>query len=793
MKIIPRRLLPKGPRFDAFQDIYSEDIAPDRDVPFPTWEQYFDERGIENMDDYISELHVTWRRDVAEQAKKESEERYNADIAGWEDEDNDLAPVIICDRDVSIFDLSQIPYCSDCYLYCDSPDFYWAHQEQIAQLDARLYKEGAVLHLVVGWDENGWRYQATQSSQHLMDGYPEDEIEDDEEDEEIDSNTLDHTAGTCHNESKNDVSGIEPCDDCEEDGVADDRPSHDVDFDLDYPPEETEEDEESEEDRIEREVSDYPSRPVQDEEEDEEMFERAIRECLSTPDHEVYDPSDDEESDDGADERVSSGARSTCRPIPFGSTAGPRLKRLDVLPPVLRQLAVAVADSVQVSVECVVGFSIGLLAAVLQGRIAVQPKPNKHYIEHLNLYLLLSMPTSSGKSAVLSLLRKPLELWQTRCMQEASELRRSAEIELEEIEKQLSDADNDERGPLTKRKQELELVCLRTGQKLVQDLTPEANARLLYTEGSVRHVVDEVHVATLTGSRWGGETNITLLLQSYTGENYTVNRVSAPPMLIECPLMSIVAGVQPGALESLLRESDVIDRGLAGRILFVVPPLTFGTRSYETQLIPEETWEAYEKLIELLVSLPENRLDPPRLRLSDEAFELIAAFYEKIDSVIGNHVNDPMRVGLLGKLPGNANRLAGILHAVKYADEGAGLDRLISGETMGEAIELARFFASHARVVAKAAAAGESAQRAAWKKITEEELKKFRASELWQALKGSRHFKKMPQLDRAIQGLCERNFLIHVPHEGPKGPGRRPSPVYRVNPLAPGAEYAAEA
>jgi hypothetical protein len=466
---------------------------------------------------------------------------------------------------------------------------------------------------------------------------------------------------------------------------------------------------------------------------------------------------------------------------------GPRYERMEYLPPVFRYMITATANSVQVPAESALVLGIATLAAILQGRLVVQPKSDPDYVEHMCTYGMLIYPTSVRKSELLNRLTSPVNEVEDARMQKATAQRACAERELKSLEDELeeiTDSDNPDLKELLVRKEELERQVRFTGQMLVQDITQEALAALLYTEGSLAYCLDELHPPTLLGTRWNNEPDLTLLLQAFSATNYKVNRKTSPPMLIRKPNLCIIAGTQPCVAEELFSNPTVIKRGLAGRFLVVAPPLPFGNRPYDSERVPESISQGYADLIHKLAALPENRLDPPRLFLSSEAYDQIADFFEETDRALASLVHDPVRSGLMGKLPGIANRLAGILHAVLHVDENAGIGLEISGSTMHEAIALARFFSAHARVVTRSAKSGVALQEVLWKKILELELEEFRASELWQMLKGSQYFKVMDGLKKALDGLSDRHYLLPCPVLDTGARGRKPSPKYRVNPRA---------
>lgn len=520
----------------------------------------------------------------------------------------------------------------------------------------------------------------------------------------------------------------------------------------------------------------------------------------SNPENELLDEGDDDEPGDEYvslttvevdEEDDESARRSDCdEPIRIKHAHGPRFDRMDSLPRVMRDMITATAASVQVAAEAALIFVIPLLATVLQRRLVVQPKSyDPDYVESMCIYALLIFPTSVRKSELFKRLLKAITDIQEARMRRAAAAKACAERELEEVKREiekLAESDNPDLDDLLIRQEELERQVRFTGQILIQDTTPEALADLLCTEGGLTYAVDELHPPTLLGTRWNSAPDLTLALQGFSTTDYTVNRKSSPPMHIRNPHLCIAAGVQPCVFEELFTNPDVINRGLAGRFLVVAPPLPFGNRTYHSERVPESISQEYADVVHKLAALPENRLDPPRLFLSSEAYDQVAAFFQETDKELAAHTHDPMRSGLLGKLPGIANRLAGILHAVRHVDENAGIGIDISGETMRDAIELARFFSEHARVATQSAQSGVAVQEVVWKKIRELELDHFRASALWQIMKGSRYIKTMDDLKKALDGLTDRRYLLPCPDTDTNigTRGRTPSPLYRVNPRA---------
>ena len=137
------------------------------------------------------------------------------------------------------------------------------------------------------------------------------------------------------------------------------------------------------------------------------------------------------------------------------------------------------------------------------------------------------------------------------------------------------------------------------------------------------------------------------------------------------------------------------------------------------------------------------------------------------------------------RLPGTVARHAGILHMLKHAvDESRRpWDEQTSRVTMEAAIRLAEYFTAHAQVAFGMMGADQKLRKSkeTWESIGRQDYEQFTERELWQKIR--RRFKRKTELTEALQILTEMNYVRPMPtaHEGP---GRKPSPVYLVNPIA---------
>ena len=130
------------------------------------------------------------------------------------------------------------------------------------------------------------------------------------------------------------------------------------------------------------------------------------------------------------------------------------------------------------------------------------------------------------------------------------------------------------------------------------------------------------------------------------------------------------------------------------------------------------------------------------------------------------------------KLPGNATRLAGLLHF--FASDSA-ISEPISGETMLTALKLSAILVDHAK--AAFALMGEDASVTAAKRVLEwivrNQADAFTGRECWQGVRG--RFSKMEEVNAALNNLEERGYVARAVAQDSKKPGR-PSQVWKAHP-----------
>ena len=135
-----------------------------------------------------------------------------------------------------------------------------------------------------------------------------------------------------------------------------------------------------------------------------------------------------------------------------------------------------------------------------------------------------------------------------------------------------------------------------------------------------------------------------------------------------------------------------------------------------------------------------------------------------------------------GKLVGAACRIAGIFHGLINARSGNPAQTQIDVETMLGAIAIGEYLIPHAKAAffeMGADPAIDAARRIlSW--ASREQISEFSRNEAFNALRGG--FQRADELDKPLELLTGHGYIREISQDR-KGPGRKPSPKYKINPL----------
>jgi len=419
-------------------------------------------------------------------------------------------------------------------------------------------------------------------------------------------------------------------------------------------------------------------------------------------------------------------------PIPFNVVKMPPFP-VDALPNTLKDYVLAVAEATQTPVDMAGVAALAVIALCVQRKYKVRAKSD--WEEPLNLYSVLVAKPAERKSAIMNFLTKYI-----------------AQYEYEKS--QALDGNT---------------KFLRL---LADDTSPEALTSLLANNnGKMAVISSEGGIFEILQGRYSQNVNIDTFLKAHCGDQIRIDRKGRDSEIVQNPCLTVLLSIQPQVLSGLMTNKAFRGRGLTARFLFSVPQSTVGNRKYDTEPIPEETMNQFKGLCYSLLDIPQPEVEDI-LTLSPEATELSKQFANELE---------PRLVGDLeyiadwaGKLHGAIIRIAGILHLANSTID----TKVISAETLRNAIDIGRYFLEHAKMAFLLMDADDSASKAQYvlKRIEDSRQAEISKRDLHRACHG--RYKKVDDMDCALKTLIEMNYI----RVEKISTGGRPSDVVKVNP-----------
>jgi replicative DNA helicase len=301
-----------------------------------------------------------------------------------------------------------------------------------------------------------------------------------------------------------------------------------------------------------------------------------------------------------------------------------------------------------------------------------------------------------------------------------------------------------------------------------------------------------------------GAPNFGVYLKGHAGDTLRVDRVNRAPEYVKAPALSLGLAVQPEVLRGLMDKPAFRGRGLLGRFLYAIPRSLLGVRDTDPPSVSLAVRATYGARIRGLLHLESDTDDsgnptPHVLQLSHGARERIQAFEAWLEPQLAPFGELGHMTDWAGKLVGATVRVMGLLHMAEHACDQAPWTIPIHEDTAGCAICIARYLIPHARAAYAEMGGNPVVQDArhvlGW--IQRQEGGTVTKREIFEGTKG--RFQRVNALEPALALLVEHGFLREPPQEARPGPGRKPSPVYEVNPFwrshhatpVPGQAYSA--
>lgn len=468
------------------------------------------------------------------------------------------------------------------------------------------------------------------------------------------------------------------------------------------------------------------------------------------------------------------------------------------LPTPLQTFAHKVAVSLQVQPDAVAMQLLAMYAIAARDVFAVNPGGNLTGLIQpaLNLFLLTVMPTGSGKSVIVSVLRRPFDQYvQTYNTAHRTEIEMSrhkldfydkaiAQLKKEKDTEKIDDA----LAAIEKLEEQKAAVPVRHYlEPFATDITSQELMNAMGRHNGVMAIVaTEAGMIENMAGRYdrNGHLDLDIFLAGYSNEPFSKMRATAGSCHLPRTCLAFDLLIQPDVLRDFMTKA-FIRRGLTARFLYQVLPVRPSKSLAATAPLTEADQQPYWESIQNLLAIPRDQT-AVELVLSDGARQVLCHYHDK---VLQPRLEEDLAdvVEAASRMIGNTLRLAGVLHLMAKGQQ-AVVDAVIPVATVNQAIALTDYFLLHAR------AAHSPLFREAYDTGRQYVLAKFDQSArrdrlgvktlAWSALRRQckGRYKTADALKPVVDALVHSGVLRR--EHTPTAPGGRSVEYLRLNPLA---------
>jgi replicative DNA helicase len=472
----------------------------------------------------------------------------------------------------------------------------------------------------------------------------------------------------------------------------------------------------------------------------------------------------------------------------------------DVFPSWLEAQIEAVAEATQTprDLASMLGLSVGGAASAKVAEVEVWPG----WEEPLNVYTVVALRSGSRKTTVYKRMFTPLEEYETLIVEETrvelAEQRTRYQIHEEKLKKartKASRTDGDDCDALTaealQAAADLEAIKVPAAPRLlVDDASPERLTTILADQGGrITLASPEGGVFDMMAGRYSqGIPNLDVYLKAHAGDTIRVDRVGRPADHVPKPALTMGLAVQPEVLQGLASKPGFRGRGLLARNLYSMPQDMLGRRIARPEPVPGDVEKTYKakitQLLTLSPNLPDDEREPHILRFGPEAQDEMKRLLEWIEPKLAEGAEFGDMTDWAGKLAGAVARLSGILHMLEHAGEKEPWSHEVTADTFRRAELLGRYLIPHAKYALALMGSDPVVEDAKcilrW--IERKAVEQFTKREAFEGTKG--RFGKVGKLEPGLGLLVSHGYIRESEAQADRrGPGRKPSPTYEVNPL----------
>ena len=388
-------------------------------------------------------------------------------------------------------------------------------------------------------------------------------------------------------------------------------------------------------------------------------------------------------------------------PIPLGGETALPPFPVHVLPPWVTDYCDEVADDLQVPIDLPAMLALGALSTLTAGHLKVNVRGR--WSEHTNLYLVVAMPPSTGKSPAYKAICGPVnELEREHQRMIRAEVSANADV-VDTIEaelkrtKQMADVTRETLEEIRVRLHDAQDKMTTLPKFTVGDATPEALAKIM-SENQGRMAVHSTEggVFDLMTGRYGDRANLEIYLQGWSADRLDTVRVGRDANQADEALLTMVLTVQPSVIAALADKPELAGRGLTARFMYSVPPDVLGHRDMSLRPVADPgVRRRYETT---LLDLGRRMLSwdlPAVLTVAPDGAQHYTDWRQGLEARRVRSGDLRPMAEWTGKLEASVLRVAAILHIASGSDVAAP----VTAGTIAQAISVGEYWLAHAKFV----------------------------------------------------------------------------------------------
>lgn len=356
----------------------------------------------------------------------------------------------------------------------------------------------------------------------------------------------------------------------------------------------------------------------------------------------------------------------------------------NALPPVLADMAVALAAELDVDPGLCAPMALGAISGALCGRVDVQVNEGS-WDENGVAYTVIVGESGDYKSpAMRQMVTDPFHRVETELIE------RWLDVPVESIDEPAdedgSDGEPDPSGIAVVGDPSPSGAPPRL---VASDVTPESLAMIMAEQGERMIIADaEGDIFDIISGRYSDNPALGIFLRAHTGETFTVDRKNSGSIRLDRPALTMCVATQASVVQKALSNPRFVEKGLIARIEFAYPESVKSRyrrgATGDRRPVPAEVRAAYtNRITELAVDL----FDSPR-----RTAELTAAAQRRMAQIVTHYkarrYDDEGDLGgeldtWAGKSAARVARRALHLHMAEHGPKG--VDLLIEAETVDQA------------------------------------------------------------------------------------------------------------